>query len=349
MSDLDQILQMFPENDAVQDKPDSRDFIHEEVFGGMAAGSLPEKVIYSNTLSQDQNLPNIPSTRYACVFYTMTHITNEQNFLEWRDNPQYSEVQEFTEGSAAVNAGKAYDAGLLALNSGAFIQDGPKFAVKQGLSSGYTRLTSVEATKQAIFERQLVSVATGRIDWVKTIRDNDNVVVPGKCYNHNMMLDGYDDTIHGGCFIMRNSLGEFGKYRGRHFLKYEDFDILFPSKYAFIDKSNSEIIETYRANMRVQRAIDNGFISNIRLNEYGTRLEASYVIERVVPGAKAFWNHENKNGRCSRQEFIWMFQKAAFRAWPKTITRPQDYITRREMALFATAMSDFIASQTPAS
>ncbi len=30
--DLENILRLFPKSDAVQDKPDKRDFIHEDVF-----------------------------------------------------------------------------------------------------------------------------------------------------------------------------------------------------------------------------------------------------------------------------------------------------------------------------
>ncbi len=47
----------------------------------------------------------------------MTHATNEQNFLEWRDNPQYEDIQKFEELSAAYNSKKAYEAGLLRLKS----------------------------------------------------------------------------------------------------------------------------------------------------------------------------------------------------------------------------------------
>lgn len=186
----------------------------------------------------------------------MTHITNEQNFLEWRDNPQWAEIKKFQENSAAILSKQAYEAGLLTLNSGAWIQDGPKFAMKLGLASGYTLVNTVESMKQAIFERRLIQIATGKIDWVKTIRDNDNVIVPGRCYNHSMMVEGYDDDLHGGCFIIRNSLGEFGKYRGRHFLKYSDFDILFPSKYAYIDKGDQDMIEQYKAHIKIERAVN---------------------------------------------------------------------------------------------
>lgn len=344
--DLENILRLFPKSDAVQDKPDKRDFIHEDVFWGTTAGSLPEKVIYSNTLSQNQNIINNPSTFYACVFYAMTHATNEQNFLEWRDNPQYEDIQKFEELSAAYNSKKAYEAGLLRLKSWANIQDGPKFAVKLGLSAGFTKITSVQAAKQSLFERQMVQIGTGKIDWIKTIRDNDNVIAPGTCYNHSMMFDGYDDTIHGGCFIVRNSLGEFGKYRGRHFLKYEDFDILFPSKYAYIDKSNKELMDQYKAKMKIERAIKEGFISDVRLNEYGTRQEAVYVMRRIIPGATVVLDKWNPNGRCSRQEFIWLFQKYSHIMYPVAIERPLEYITRREMAIFAITMSDLRAAQT---
>lgn len=120
--------QYLPITDAVYDQPDDRDFLHEEVFGSYAEGILPAKVQLSNTLAQDQNLPNNPSTRYACVFYTMTHITNEQNFIEWRDNPHYADIKEFQEESAFIQSKKAYERGLLNLNSGAFIQSGPKLA-----------------------------------------------------------------------------------------------------------------------------------------------------------------------------------------------------------------------------
>ena len=104
----EEILSMLPEGNAVEDAPDSRDFLHEDVFG--APSSLPRRVVYENTLSQNQNLPNDPTTKYACVFYTMTHITNEQNFLEWRDNPAWEEVQAFQEQSAALQAKQAYEA-----------------------------------------------------------------------------------------------------------------------------------------------------------------------------------------------------------------------------------------------
>lgn len=221
--------------------------------------------------------------------------------------------------------------------------------MKLGLAAGYTLITSVEAMKQALYERQLIQIATGKINWLATVRDNDNVIVPGQCYNHSMAIEGYDDDLHGGCFIIRNSLGEFGKYRGRHFLKYTDFWILFPSKYAYIDKNNKEMIEQYKAYVKVERAINAGFMTRTRLDDYATRSEAAIVIKNVVPLALNYWNGSTPNNRCSRQEFIWMFQKASGIMWPGEIIRRMDYMTRREMAIWATTMHDLIISQKPAS
>lgn len=332
------ILNLFPQSDAVHDVPDDRDFRHSDVFreefGAVLPAALPRRVVYDFTAAQNQNAKNNPSTIYACVFFTKTHINNEQNFIEWRDNPDLQNIQAFSELSAADQSRIAFEQGLLNLTSGAAIQDGPKLAVKQGLSAGYTLPFTIEEMKLALYMRQFIQIGTGGIDWIKTFRNGD-LIIRGKCYNHSMMIEGYDDDLHGGCWILRGSNGEIGFHRGRIFLKYEDTDILFQSRYAYIDKNNQDIVDRYKKNMRVKDAIARGYITDIRMNDIATRLEGSYVVQRVKPGAKGFWNKEHPNNRLSRQEFIWMLESATGRKFPVKIDKPKDYILRSDMAAFS--------------
>jgi len=106
---MDTILKFFDsiDSDAVVDKPDTRDYTFGEIFGA-APVILPRRVQLNGTHAQDQNAVHVPSTKYACVFYAMTHCVNEENYIEDKS---------FLEIPAEKNAKIAYEKGLLTLDA----------------------------------------------------------------------------------------------------------------------------------------------------------------------------------------------------------------------------------------
>ncbi len=321
------MLSLLPQSDAAVDRPDERDYKFWEVF--WATEKLPRRVVHNYTKAQNQNAVNEPSTKYACVFYSATHIINEENAIERKNVPEL-----IKEIKAEDISKIAYERKLLTLDSWAFLQSGPKLAKDLWYSIGYTMPETVDEIRSAIARNQLVQFWTRSFDWKKTLTNPDNIVIAGKCYWHSMIFEWYDDDLHGWCFIIRNSLGEFGNFRWRQFLKYSDISLIYPSRYAYVDKPDEQIILEYQKKKRLELAHERGYWNTQRPNDLATRYEASRMAIRMgafyqenVPESN-IWNGQDKNANTTLFEVKKMFENAtkrkfSFELWPsnRTITR----------------------------
>lgn len=320
------------EADACVDKPSPRDIKFDEVFWGPDT-ELPKRVVLNNTRAQNQNEPNNPSTKYGCVFFTATHIINEENYIE--SPSTYNEIQWKDICKIAI------DRKLLAVDSWAFLQSGPKLSMDLGHTSGYTQPKTLEEVKRALAMNQLVQFGTRSWDWKKTFQHPNHVVQLGKCYGHSMSFEWFDDSFEWGVLIVRNSMWQFAPFLGRQFLRYSDFDSIFPGRYAYVDKKNEETIQEAQKKNRLKLAQERGYWNGQKPNDFATRYEASRVAIRIakfyginIPENK-IWNMKDGNANVIVQDLKVMFEKASgnkfsFDLWPGT-----NKITRSDMVCLA--------------
>lgn len=117
--------------DAVQDKPDKRDYLLEEVTGGVPI-QLPSRYVRNFTKAWNQAEKHDPITTYGCVFYGSDHSANEANYAEFERN---GIVDQFVEHDPALLVKEAFIRKLIDLTSGAFVQSGPKLLKDLGVIS----------------------------------------------------------------------------------------------------------------------------------------------------------------------------------------------------------------------
>lgn len=203
---------------------DERDYSIEVLL--WAVDTLPEDFIIKDNEIQNQSLQAI--TRMGCVFYAWSSISNTMNFL--KGEPEKISGLELSK--------IAIDEWLLNINEWAYVSSSPKLLKKLGYIEAYWLCRTIEEVKLSIFNGKPVQTGSNKISWNLT-RKNNNVAV-GKTNSpwHSFFICGWNKEW----FICENSYWE-EKYNGGYFtLRYEDYNLLFNSKYAFTDTPNAQIL-----------------------------------------------------------------------------------------------------------
>lgn len=76
MNLLRRLFQRNLEKDAINDKPDDRDWDYTEVIGSEPEVKEKKFLMGNDVDRQDQSKPNTPTTRMACGSYGMAHSKN---------------------------------------------------------------------------------------------------------------------------------------------------------------------------------------------------------------------------------------------------------------------------------
>jgi hypothetical protein len=217
-------------------------------------------------------------------------------------------------------------------NKGWSLQESSKMAKDLWYIDWFTRCPDVLSAKIALFKKMLIQTGSNKIDWRATHKNNF-IIIPGESYGHAFMIEWYDDELHGGVFILRNSYWPFYGAEGRFFLRYEDFDVLFTC-YSYVDHSNSDIIRKYQSETRRKLAIERGIWNGKRENDICTRYEAAQIAMRATnkTSDKGLYNGINKDSPCTRYEAVLMLQLGSNREFSFAINNLSKKITRWEMA-----------------
>lgn len=148
-----------------------------------------------------------------CVWYANAHWTNINN---------YQTIYGWLVFDRMV---KRWWASLL---WGAYVIEWPKQALIDKRIIGYTRIKTLEECKQALTNKNTIQTWSKLINRKKT-RQNKNIVVKWTSAWHSFIINWFDDKNK--LLICKNSYGldDFDKWL--FYLKYEDFDLLFNSKY----------------------------------------------------------------------------------------------------------------------
>lgn len=206
------------EQDTCIDKIDERDYKYSEILG------LSERdrshFIDLESDYQNQRLEEI--TKYMCVFFSNSHNSNIMNFLEWSETRT-------TWKELWLEAEKEK---MLDVKSWTYLVNWPKFLKMKGLISGYSKVSSLDEIKDSIFSGKPVSVWSNKIKW-SLVKKAPFTVVEWNSYWHAFIIIGYDDDKEH--FILKNSYWKDEFDNWKFYLKYENIDLLFDSKYSLID------------------------------------------------------------------------------------------------------------------
>lgn len=309
-------MEMFIPPNACYDSPDKRDYRYTEIFG---VAELPSSVSNTRTTVQNQGAVHTPSTKYACTAYSATHCVNEANAIEAEKyKGTLREVDALKIWSSALQRGAIIDKGWS-------LQWATKLMMDLGCITWYTLCRSVGEVKQALANGQLIQTWSNSIDWKKTI-ENDFFVVRGSSYWHAFMCEGYDDVNE--ILIMRNSYWPTIMEKGRFFVKYADFDILY-SSYAYADSESKEIRQEQQKR-RLELVVKAWIFNWKDLDKELIRQDAVLMVAKTCKydEPQDLWNHQKPLMPVIQRDLKSMFKKGGKTVtWvieeEKTITRWQ--------------------------
>lgn len=201
------------------DKVDNRDYSVWVIL--WQSENLPDKVLLQDNEVQDQSIDE--STEYGCVFFTGSTISNTMNYL----NKEKQRISGKELCSIAENKG------LLDRKKWAYISSSPKLLKELWYIEAYARAKSLYDVKLSLSKNKPIQTWSVRINRTKT-KENDDIVVSWSSYGHSFTICGYDDERE--VLICENSYGIDDFHNWYFYIKYDDFSLLFESKYIMTDK-----------------------------------------------------------------------------------------------------------------
>jgi len=286
------------EVNACIDIPRDSDYKFDEVFG---SSDLPTFVLYNRTSIYNQGAIHTPSTAYACTCYWATHCVNEGNALE--------AIEHWVTLEKEVNPTVIWWQALLRwadVKKGWSLQGAIKLMMDLGCISGYTKCWNISEVKQALALGQQIFTGSSKIDWLETRKDN--IVVKGDSFWHAFKIDWYDDDQQ--WLILRNSYWTWVYDKGRFYLRYKDFPILF-SCYAFADSASKEIREAQSVKRRAL-AKSLGYYNWEENDTLLSRQNAVYMAMAVcgVKDDTGFWNKKFWTKPVIKRDYATMLSKS---------------------------------------
>jgi len=246
---------------------DERNWQQDEMFWG--SKEVPIRASIDDNEFQDQSI-DYP---YGCVFFANSMGSNAMNFVEGgNDRSTWKWLCDYAEGINKFNP-----------KVGAYIIDWPKVGVKLGYLSGYVEVKTVAQIKQSIASWRIVHMGSSQIDWALTIK-NGYTIVWGNSYGHSMHIVGYDDNTE--LFKIKDSYGTGQRLGGYMYLKYENINLLFSSKYSLIDKEDEVISYKKRIMENItipsaREAFTNGFWNGLNPQQPASREEVAAICQRL--------------------------------------------------------------------
>lgn len=184
---------------------------------------LPKKYVLNNDRTQHQGITE--ETAYMCTAFANTEWANEILYKRW-NNKSHKWI---TLGRYMV------EKWLLDIKSGAYIIDAVKCAKDIWIINGYTTIKTIQQIKESIYKDRPIVVWSNQINRKET-QISPFIATRKSSYWHAFVIVWYDDERW--VLICENSYGNmFDKWR--FYIKYDDFDILYFSKFSiFINDDN---------------------------------------------------------------------------------------------------------------
>ena len=287
-TELEEIYAELPRT--LEEPVDPRDYLMSEL-GGADIGTLPTESsqIYIPILNQGKG--------NKCSLYGTVGLMNNQNAKE------ATEVGvDFTidspENYLAEAIKRKFDP-----KWGWFVSSACTMLVELGKITGYVRCPTIDEMKRAVHFHGGFVTSTMGIDWKQT--DLQKKMVRGAGGGHIFYCNKYD---HEG-FWFANSWTEAWGIGGRFLIRYEDLDVLNPSKMAFLDISDAPKLWALKAIRKGITTAPN--VESFRPNANCTRYEAAMFVSRALGVLVAkLWNASRPNDAVTAFELATMVARA---------------------------------------
>lgn len=252
--------------DACFDRPSILDYKFADMF--WAVTNIYDAIFYNFTEVQDQSISRTPSTDYACTNFSISHIINISNFLEWSDD--------LTRWEDLWN--KSLEKGIADVKTGAYLQDILKFMKTLGYIAWYAVVNWKDEICQSIFSKRLIYTGTNKCNWEETRRTG--IFTPWESYWHCFCGIWFDKQG----MICRNSYDDDWGNNWHFTILWKDLDKLFTT-YSIIDMENQDAITKKKIeadNQSKKIANDYGIISDKRPQDNITREEIAIAFGRLI-------------------------------------------------------------------
>jgi hypothetical protein len=244
------------------DSQDERNYNYWEMV--WTIWDLPISKIIDDWVYQNQWL--YKETAYFCVAYSHSHWSNIENSIEW----SWDRITWLALGREMVKKW------LLDTKVWAYIIDWAKTLKDLKFISWFAQISTIDEIKHSIFNNRPVTTGSNTINWKETV-NNNNIAVRWNSYWHAFLIIGYNDETK--LLICKNSYWTEKFDKGRFYIKYEDFDLLYNSKFSLIDQQDQSILNYKKKIME-----------NLTLDSAKKAMELG------------IWNWENPNSPISREE-----------------------------------------------
>jgi hypothetical protein len=262
-------------SDWAYDSVDELCYSFSEVCGWNSIKLPNKKIIDKLDDYQNQWLEKL--TQFMCVAYSSSHWTNIENYIEWSTS--------FLYGKDLWN--KMVELWKLDINAWAFIIDWPDTLKDLNFISWYAIINTLDEVKKSITLNQPVITWSKNIDWRKMTW---SIALRWASYWHAFCIIWYDDEFEH--LIVKNSYWNKTYDKWRFYINYEDFDLLFYSKFSIIDKKDNSILKYKNKLMEnitidsAKKALENKIWNWERASETVTREECAAMIQRLYDKIK---------------------------------------------------------------
>ena len=238
---------------------------------------LPNKKIIDR-LDDYQNQWLEELTSYMCVAFSSAHWVNIENSIEWSTS--------FLYGKDLWN--KMVELWRLRIKSWASISDWPKTIKDLWFISWYVIINTLDEIKKSIALNRPVITWSENINRSKV--KEHNIAVEWHSYWHAFCIIWYDDVNEQ--LVVKNSYWNKVYDNWKFYINYEDFNLLFHSKFSLIDKEDESILNYKKKLMEnitidsAKKALENKIWNWERPSDIVTREECAAMVQRLYDKIK---------------------------------------------------------------
>lgn len=254
---------------ACYDIPDERDYSYDLIMG--VEKEKPSKYIINDNDLQDQNKAGYP---YWCVFFSQSQWENIMNYLEWSEvRSKWKDLCDYAESNWMFDP-KAW----------ALIINWPKVWKTLWYLSWYFKISTIEELKHSIANNKVVQCGSNSIKWNTATKENWYIVSWWQSYWHSIIIIWYDDDKR--LLTIKQSYNKYDNWI--QYLRYEDFNLLYPSKFSLVDKTDEKILlykQKIMNDIKIESAklfVERGYTNWERPQDNITREEMWAIMERVL-------------------------------------------------------------------
>lgn len=277
---------------AILDEPDEHDYLMSELGGASDTDKLPieSSQIFIEILNQGRG--------NKCSIYGSVGLMNNQNARE-ATQIGIDHILDSPENYVAEATKRGFKP-----QWGWFVRNACQMLKDLGKIEGFVRLETKEDMMRAIHIHGGFIASSMAIDWRESNRLSK--LVRGAGGGHIFYFNGYNQD---GIWLA-NSWGRAWGVSGRLFVPWADIDVLNPSKFAFLDKSNEVELYSLKA---IKKGLTTQPFDKFRPLDTCTRAEAAIFISRAkLIDQSVIWSATKQNDPVTEYELETMMKRAGY-------------------------------------